>query len=95
MPSTPTLEPTGSPVRGAIPDPASSPGRRNPASTALAKLLSVIRGDKYLVDAYPPTWHDAGAVRDGDEVADERSAVALEPYAAERAAPVASQTKER
>jgi hypothetical protein len=85
MPITPTIEPTGSPVRGAIPDPASSPGRRNPAGAALAKLLGVIRGDKYLADAYPPTRHDGAAVRDGDEVADERSA----------AAAVASHTKER
>ena len=28
--------------------------RRAPA--AFAKLLSVLRGDKYMADAYPPDW---------------------------------------
>jgi hypothetical protein len=23
----------------------------------LAKLLSALRGDKYMADAYPPNWH--------------------------------------
>jgi hypothetical protein len=30
--------------------------RRDPASLVLAKVLSVIRGDKYMVDAYEPDW---------------------------------------
>jgi hypothetical protein len=47
---------------------ASSPGRRNPASIVLAKLLSAMRGDKYMVDAYPPAWHGAAAARTGDDV---------------------------
>jgi|SRR5215211_2690464 len=62
MHANPTSEPTGSPVPGVIPepirvredpvtiDPAPSPRRRNPVS----KLLSALRGDKYMVDAYPP-----------------------------------------
>jgi hypothetical protein len=57
-----TTEPTGSPVPGAIPEPirfrdddlairpAPSLRRRNPAS----RLLSALRGDKYMVGAYPP-----------------------------------------
>ena len=60
-----TIEPAGSPVPGIVPEPARvdrdpEAGRttarhhRNPASTVLAKLLSVIRGDKYMADAYPP-----------------------------------------
>jgi hypothetical protein len=48
--------------------PASSPGRRNPASIALARVLSALRGDKYMVDAYPPAWAGAAAARAGDEV---------------------------
>jgi len=28
--------------------------RRNPASTLVARLLSALRGDKYMVGAYPP-----------------------------------------
>jgi hypothetical protein len=102
MQTTPTIEPTGSPVPGLIPEPlrvhhdtvaadehptgaampASPPGRRNPASSVRAKLLSAIRGDKHMVDAYPPAWHGAPAARPG---------VAAKPAAA----PVASRTRER
>jgi hypothetical protein len=70
MQTRPTIEPTGSPIPGVIPGPvrvdhgtvgatkpASSPGRRNPASTVLARLLGAIRGDKYMVDAYLPAGH--------------------------------------
>jgi hypothetical protein len=28
-------------------------GRRNPVRTALAKVMSALHGDKYMVDAYP------------------------------------------
>jgi hypothetical protein len=95
------LEPAGSPVPGA--NRAPSPRRRNPARTALAKLLSVIRGDKYLVDAYPPAWHAAtrdgdGIVsreRDGEVVEGVQPNVASEPNTARRAEPAESATKER
>jgi hypothetical protein len=62
MQTKPTSEPTGSPVPGVVPEPIQlrddaithrttpSPRRRNPAS----KLLSALRGDKYMVGAYPP-----------------------------------------
>jgi hypothetical protein len=60
-----TIEPPGSPVPGIVPEPVrvhrdtettptTARHHRNPASMALAKLLSVIRGDKYMADAYPP-----------------------------------------
>ena len=39
---------------GATIDPAPTPRRRNPASILLAKVLSALRGDKYMVGAYPP-----------------------------------------
>ena len=127
MQTKPTIEPTGSPVPGVIPEPvrvhrdtvaaherlaatptasgatkpASSPGRRNLASIALARLLSALRGDKYMVDAYPPAWHGAAAARAGDEVtlpshngdvaAGVLAGAASEPGTAE----VASRTKER
>jgi hypothetical protein len=52
MKTTPTNGPTGSPV----PE-ASRP--RNPASSVLAKLMSALRGDKYMVGAYPPDWRGA------------------------------------
>jgi hypothetical protein len=66
MQTKPTSEPTGSPVPGVIAEPirlrddaithgpTAPPRRRNPASILLAKLLSALRGDKYMVDAYPP-----------------------------------------
>jgi hypothetical protein len=64
MQSTPSAETTESPIPGLIPDPVSlhdetappSPkmeSRRHWAGRPLAKLLSVIRGDKYMADAYP------------------------------------------
>jgi hypothetical protein len=82
-------------------EPASSPGRRNPASVLLAKLLSVIRGDKYM--ANPPDWHSVGAARDGGDVIRQHhdgqgapsAAVASEPNTAGHSAPAASPTKER
>jgi hypothetical protein len=52
MQTTPTIGPTHSPPAGAVP----SPGRRHPARSAPARLLSVLRGDKYMINAYPPAW---------------------------------------
>ena len=56
MQTEPTSEPIGSPVAGVIPE-AIRP--RNPASSVLAKLLSALRGDKYMVGAYAPDWRGA------------------------------------
>jgi hypothetical protein len=58
MQTKPTSEPTGSPVSGVIPEPVRP---RNPASRVLAKVLSALRGDKYMVGAYPPEWRGAAA----------------------------------
>jgi hypothetical protein len=44
---------------GVATDQGSSPPRRNPARGPLAKLLSTLRGDKYMVGAYPPTRDEA------------------------------------
>jgi hypothetical protein len=59
-----TSEPIGSPVPGVIPE---MTGTRNPASRVLAKLLSAIRGDKYMVGAYAPDWHAATPAPDAEE----------------------------
>ena len=32
-----------------------SPGHRNPESIVLAKLISAVSGDKYMIGAHPPT----------------------------------------
>jgi hypothetical protein len=64
------------------PTPISAPRRRNPASS----LLRALRGDKYMVGAYPPT-------RDG--ALGGRSAVESEPSTPGRTAPAVSATKER
>ena len=125
MQTKPTIEPTGSPAPGLIPEPlpvhhdtvaaherltatsttstimpASSAGRRNPASIVLAKLLGAIRGDKYMVDAYPPAWHGAAAARAGDEVTPpshngDVAAGVLAAASEPDTAAVASRTKER
>jgi hypothetical protein len=64
------------------PSPISAPRRRNPASS----LLRALRGDKYMVGAYPPT-------RDG--ALGGRPAVESEPSTPGRTAPAVSATKER
>jgi hypothetical protein len=67
-----TIEPPGSPVPGIVPEPVrvhhdaeatptTARHQRNPAAMVLARLLSVIRGDKYMVGAYPPDWPGSGA----------------------------------
>ena len=56
MQTTPTIGPTHSPAAGVVPDAVPSPGRRHPARSAPARLLSVLRGDKYMINAYPPAW---------------------------------------
>jgi hypothetical protein len=103
METTAKIEPTGSPVPGA--KRVSLPRRRNPASILLAKLLSIVRGDKYLVDAYPPAWHEAARDDDGfvshdgegegDRMADVRPEVALRPNIARGVKPADAETKER
>lgn len=71
IPSPPA--PRGSPVPGVIPEPArvvddtlggnadrpAAPRRWHPVTNLVARLLSVIRGDKYAVDAHAPTRHAA------------------------------------
>jgi hypothetical protein len=80
--------------RGAAPkpsataEPASSPRRRNPASVLLAKLLSAVRGYKYMTDAYPPARRRPSAVRVEDKGVEAR------PDTGGQAAPAGSQTKE-
>jgi hypothetical protein len=103
-PTAPTRRP-GPPSAGRATEPLSSVGQRNPVSIMLAKLLGVIRGDKYMVDAYPPAWHSDSATRDGDGLArpnhdgalqkSVQSAAPPEPSAAERAAPAESRTRQR
>jgi hypothetical protein len=91
MQAKPTIEPAVSPVSGVSRSAASLRGR-NPASTALAGLGSVIRGDKYMVDAYPPAWHSSAGARDGASAVGQNhdSQVAGQSVLA----PAASQTKE-
>jgi hypothetical protein len=86
-------------------EPALQSRRPNAGSSPFAKLLGVIRGDKYMANAYPPDWHSAATARDGDEVVFEkqdgeaatgaRTAVATERTTVGHAASRASRTKER
>jgi hypothetical protein len=63
MQTVPTSEPTGSPVPGVIPEPIRP---RVPASSVLAKLLSALRGDKYMAGAYPPDSHGYASAEEAD-----------------------------
>jgi hypothetical protein len=89
--------PPATPTPGNTTKPAASPSRRNAASVALTRLLSIIRGDKSLVGAYPAAWHRAGTARevndaighDHHEVTTGQSAAAPEQTMAEPAAPSA------
>jgi hypothetical protein len=66
MATKPTLEPTESPVPGVIPEPSrvqddSAPAKARATTEAVpsrpglaGRLLGVLRGDKYMADAYPP-----------------------------------------
>ncbi len=74
MLTEPTSERTRSPVRGVIPEPIRP---RNPASSVLAKLVSVLRGDKYMVGAYPPEWRGAAAAHDAEPSTTARTAPAV------------------
>ena len=48
------------------------PGRRNPFRLAAAKVMSALRGDKYMVDAYPAAEReDAAAPASASSVAKE------------------------
>ena len=56
-PRTPAIEKANNP----------KPGRPNLLRTAVAKLISALRGDKYMIDAYPPTRHEDATTSDGEE----------------------------
>jgi hypothetical protein len=86
---------TATPTTGDTTKPAASPTRRNAASVALTRLVSIIRGDMYLAVAYPPVSHRAGTARevntaigqDHREVTAGQSAAVPEQSMAEPAAP--------
>jgi hypothetical protein len=66
MHTEPAIEPPASPAAailhapteaaGSPPAAASSRGRRQPVRFVLRKAMSALRGDKYMVGAYPPDW---------------------------------------
>lgn len=79
---------SAAPKPSATTEPASSPRRRNRASVLLAKLLSAVRGDKYMTDAYPPARRPPSAACVEDEAVEARPATGGQP------APAGSQTKQ-
>jgi hypothetical protein len=115
------IECNDSPAPGIIPEPvrvhderAAKPAadrpRRRPSwrgqvSIRLAKLMSTIRGDNYMVDAYPPAWHSNATTQDRDELVGThhngplprsvRSAAPREAIKAERAKMAELQPKKR
>jgi hypothetical protein len=50
------------------------PERRNPLQLAVAKVMSVLRGDKYMVDAYPAVEREDAAAPDDAARTGERHA---------------------
>jgi hypothetical protein len=86
-------------------DPTGLPDGRRRARGPFARLLSVVRGDKYMADAYEPAWSALMARRagarvlreghDGELAEADRSAVESQPIDAGHAAPAASTQKER
>lgn len=96
--------PAAPPVADRAGRPLSSPSRRSPASTMVASVLSVIRGDRHTVGAHPSAWQGDWAKRDEDRSvrlsrdgalsAAVRSA-GVEPSGAERAGAGGPQARER
>ena len=95
MHSEPAMAPPATPVAGIDPRPvnpgaagarphrtAASPGRSAPVRLA-RKVLSVLRGDKYLIGAYPPEWQASSRrpadVRHGGEAGTAADAVSATP----------------
>jgi hypothetical protein len=88
------------------PDLGSLPGGGNGGRGPFARLLSALRGDKYMADAYEPAWSalterhpGTGVLRedddDGELAAAVRSAVEPRPIGAAHAAPAGATPKER
>jgi hypothetical protein len=87
------------------PDLGNLPGGGNRGRGPFARLLSVVRDDKYLADAYEPAWsalveRRAGARvlregHDGGPAAAIRPLVEPRPIGAAHAAPVRPMQKER
>jgi hypothetical protein len=63
------------PLTAAIEKPGNpKPGRSNLLRIAVARLVSTLRGDKYMVDAYPPARREDAAASDaGGSRAQKRS----------------------
>jgi hypothetical protein len=54
MHTEPAIQPPASPAAGTVPEPMRI--TRHPAHSVLGKVMSALRGDKYLAGAYPPDW---------------------------------------
>ena len=104
QPAKPTRR-TGQPPAGRATKLLPAPGQRNPVSIVLARVMRVIRGDRYMIDAYPPAWHSdapardsAGLVRQNHNdarTANAQSTPQPEPSDTDRAAPAESQANKR
>jgi hypothetical protein len=96
-----THQPGRAPLATDSSRPSPSSRHQNAARSAVARLLAAIRGDKYMVNAYPPAWRsaaDAGALsqnHDDSLSAPVQSVVVRDSRAASGTASTASRTKER
>lgn len=63
MQTNPSSDPGRSPVPGVIPEPVrveedtGTRHARTPSHGLFHRFLAALRGDRYMVDAYPPDWH--------------------------------------
>lgn len=66
--------------------PNGNPAPRSPdkPTTLAGRLLAVLHGDKYMMNAYPPQWRGPGATPSETPPADASSELATEADGAER-----------
>jgi hypothetical protein len=98
-----TSEPSGSPAPVLSPAPAhEADATHQPAArSALVRLLAAIRGDKYMVNAYPPAWRSAADAGVLSRSHDDHVSAAVQPVVVRDSGAVrgttsaASRTKQR
>ena len=68
IPEPPHISSDGAPLTATIEKAHNpKPGRPNVLRIAVAKLISALRGDKYMIDAYPPARHEDAATSNAAE----------------------------
>ena len=58
-PGTP-LDPSVVPTAVAAPNGNTAPRRPEPPTTLFGRVMALLHGDKYMMNAYPPQWREPG-----------------------------------